>query len=90
MQARILIVGALLFLSACAPFQDTPYLEKEFGKANQAAWDAQIVNKDNPHAEKVPDGMAGITAEEIMGVRNKMFAEQPKKSALFEFNMGQE
>jgi hypothetical protein len=84
---KLLWIGVLLFLSACAPFQDTPYLEKEFGKASQAAWDAQIVNKGNPNAEKVPEGMAGITAEEIMGVKNKMFAEKINKSKIYDFGM---
>lgn len=87
MQARYLIVGVLLFLTACSPFRDMPYLEKEFGKASQAAWDAQIVNKGNPNAEKVPEGMAGITAEEIMGVKNKMFAEKINKSKIYDFGM---
>ncbi len=87
MQARYLVAGALLLLSACAPFKDTPYLEDEFGKASQAAFDAQIVNKCNPNAEKLPVGMAGITAEEVMGVKNKMFAEKINKGQIVEFGM---
>ena len=87
MQIRLLLVGALLFFSACAPFKDTPYLEDEFGKGSQAAWDAQIVNQDQPNAQKVPEGMAGITAEEIMNVRNRMFAEKVTRGTMVDFGL---
>ncbi len=83
-----IVIAALLLLYACAPFQEAYYVDREFGKESQAAWDQQIIDK-KPDTEKVPEGIAGISAEEIMNVHNKTFAEKPKKSALFEFDMGQ-
>ena len=31
---------------ACAPFEEAYYVDREFGKASQAAWDAQIIHKN--------------------------------------------
>ncbi|MFA7534958.1 MAG: hypothetical protein WCY68_02595 [Desulfuromonadales bacterium] len=90
MKTLILLSAAFLLLSACAPVEEAYYIDREFAKASQAAWDAQIINKENTHADKVPEGIAGITAEEVMGVHNRTFAKQPKESKAFEFNMGNE
>jgi hypothetical protein len=85
------IVLSLIFLlsaAGCAPFKDAYYLDQEFGKDSQAAWDAQIVHKDPAHGERIPEGMTGITSEEVMSVRNQMHAEKPTKSKVLEFGMG--
>lgn len=85
---RMAVIGILLLLAACAPFEEAYYIEREFSKDSQAAWDAQIVNKDFRYADRVPEGMAGITAEEIMSSHTKTFAEKPSKSKIIEFGMG--
>jgi hypothetical protein len=86
---RIILFGILLITAAgCAPFRDAHYLEQEFGKDSRATWDAQIVHKDPPHGDRVPEGMSGITAEEVMSVRNQMYADKPLKSQVFEIGMG--
>jgi hypothetical protein len=85
---RLILWGILPLLAACAPFEEAYYIEREFGKDSQAAWDAQIVNKDGRYRDRVPEGMSGITAEEVMNVRNQTFAEKPRKTQVFEIGMG--
>jgi hypothetical protein len=86
---RIVLIGILLFMAAgCAPFKDAYYLDQEFGKDSRASWDAQIVNRDPAHLNSVPEGMTGISAEEVMSVRNQMYAERPRKSQSSEFELG--
>jgi hypothetical protein len=86
---RIVLFGLSIFMAAgCTPFKDAYYLDQEFGKDSQAAWDAQIVHKDPAYGDRVPDGMTGITSEEVMSVRNQMYAEKPTKSKVLEFGMG--
>lgn len=79
-----MMIALLAVLTACAPCKE---LDREFGKASQAAWEAQIVNKNHPYGDQVPEGMAGITAEETMNVRNKSFAERPKREDIFRFKL---
>jgi hypothetical protein len=80
MKSAILTVlsGALL-LSGCASFEEAYTLDREFGQASQAAWDQQIANPGVEIAA-APTGQEGITAEEIIGVYNKTFAEKPTKT----------
>jgi hypothetical protein len=86
---RFVLFGILLATAAgCAPFKDAYYIEREFGKDSQAAWDALVVNKNSRYGDRMPDGMAGITAEEVISVRNKTFGEKPIQSRIYEFDMG--
>ena len=87
MKARHLILGTVLLAAGCAPFQETYYLDREFGKDSRAAWDAQIINKDQRYGEAVPEGLAGINAEESMAVRTKGFAEKPRKANIFQLDL---
>jgi hypothetical protein len=86
---KILFFAILLITAVgCAPFNEAHYLDEEFGKGSRAAWDAQIVHEDPLNVDRVPEGITGITAEEIMGVRNQTFAEKSTKSKGFEFSLG--
>jgi hypothetical protein len=67
----------VLLLSGCAVSQ----LDQEFGLATKASLDQQIVHTDNPHEGKIPEGMEGISAEELMNAYNSSYskpAEPPK------------
>lgn len=82
-------VAALLGLlvTGCAAFEEAYYIDREFGLASQAAWDQQIVNKDQAYGDKPAEGLAGITAEEVIQVHNKAFAEKPTKGNVLTFKM---
>ena len=84
----LLLGGVLILMAACAPFKEAYYLDKEFAKDNQAAWDQMVINRNAPHGDQAPVGLPGISAEEVMDVQNKIFAEKPRESTVFEFNMG--
>ncbi len=87
---RIVLVGILLATAAgCAPFKEAYYLDQEFGRDSRAAWDAQIVNKEPQNLDRIPEGMTGITAEEVMSVRNQMYMDKPRRSAIYEFGLGE-
>lgn len=88
MNRVVLLIGVVTVLAGCAPFEDSYYLDREYGKASQAAWDAQVVRKNHPYADRVPEGMPGITSEEVVNIQNKTYAEKPRKSAIFDFDMG--
>jgi len=75
--------GGLLFLIVgCAPPHETRFVDEEFGKAQLAAWDQQIINHDNPYGTTPPEGMEGISAEELMKVYNDTFTEKTKKETI--------
>ena len=74
-----LLIFAVLLLAGCASFQEAYLLDREFGQASQAAWEQQIVNPEGQMVHRNPEGMEGITAEEVMGVYNGTFAEKPQQ-----------
>ncbi len=88
---RILIltltIVALTLLAGCASMEEAYLLDREFGKAQMAAWEQQIAHPNNPYAVQAPEGIEGITAEEVMGVYNGTFAEKPEKSDVFELGI---
>lgn len=76
------LLGFVLFLAAgCS---STPYLDRKFGKATQASLDQQVAYPNYRFAKKVPEGMVGITAEEVMDIYNKTYAEKPQKLDIFD------
>lgn len=87
MKRLVLLTGIVTLMAGCAPFKEAHYLDREFGKDSRAAWDAQIINQDQRYAEEVPEGMAGIAAEETMKVRNQMLTEKPRKTKMFDFDI---
>ena len=78
MKYRVLIIGFLLGLGGCACFEEAYIYDREFGQATQATWESQIAHPEKQET-KTPEGLAGITAEELMDVYNGTFAEKPQQ-----------
>ncbi|MCK4621469.1 MAG: hypothetical protein KAT62_04555 [Desulfuromonadales bacterium] len=78
MKYGVLIIGLLLGVSGCASLEEAYIYDREFGQATQAALASQIVYPDR-QTSKTPEGVEGITAEEIMDVYNETFAEKPQQ-----------
>lgn len=74
---KIVFIGMIagLLLAGCASFEEAYYTDREHGKASTDAFDRMIVNQDDQHAGKVPEGLDGIHAEPIMGSYNQTFSE---------------
>lgn len=88
MKYLALAAPLLFLLVGCASMEEAYILDREFGKDQMAAWDQQIVNHNNPHGTKVPEGIEGITAEEIMEVYNATFAEKPVETNVISLDFG--
>lgn len=80
---------AMVLLSGCASLEEAYYVDREFGKAQMASWDSQVAYPDYRYASRVPEGIAGITSEEIMGVYNNTFAKEPQNVDVFQFEISQ-
>ncbi len=87
MKYLAIIAPLLLVFAGCASMEEAYVLDREFGKAQMAAWDQQIINKNHPHGTISPEGIEGITAEEIMGVYNGTFSEKPEQTNVFNFGV---
>lgn len=79
MKKLIIIPVAFGFLVGCS--SNTPYVDKEFGEATRMAFEVQIADHTFQHADKVPDGISGLTAEKIMKVYTDDFGEEAKAQA---------
>lgn len=78
MKYRLLIIGFLLGLGGCASFEEAYIYDREFGRATQATWESQVAYPEN-RKMNAPEGLAGITAEELMDVYNGTFGEKPQQ-----------
>jgi hypothetical protein len=75
---NILFISLMLgFLVGCTT--NTPYVDWEFGKASRMAFDKQVADKTYQHADQVPEGIAGLTAEQVMKVYTDDFGEKPQE-----------
>jgi hypothetical protein len=81
---------AVGLLAGCAAMEEAYYVDREFGLAQQAAWDSQVAYPDYRHVAKTPEVTEGITSEEIMNVYNRTFAEAPEKVDVFQFGLTQD
>ncbi|PLX90475.1 MAG: hypothetical protein C0619_09480 [Desulfuromonas sp.] len=81
----LIIVG--LMLTGCASMQESYTLDQEFGRASGQSWQQQIAFPDAGMVPVVPTGIDGITAEEIMGVYNGTFAEEPMQQNVLSFGL---
>jgi uncharacterized protein YceK len=74
---KIVCIGMIagLLLAGCASFEEAYYTDREHGKASTDAFDRMIVNKEDQHAGKTPEGLDGIHAEPIMGSYNRTFSQ---------------
>jgi hypothetical protein len=82
-----LVITTVLLLTGCASLQEAYYIDREFGQHSQAAWDSQIAYPDYRYAAQTPETLEGITAEEVMNVYNKTFAEKPETIDIIQFGI---
>ena len=64
-------------------------VDREFGVAQKNSWAKQIAYPESPYADQRVEGIAGITAEEIMTVHNRTFAEKAERAQIFQFDLQQ-
>ena len=64
-------------------------VDREFGSAQKNSWAKQIAYPESPYNDQKIEGIAGITAEEIMTVHNQTFAEKPEEVQVFQFDLQQ-
>jgi len=76
---------AMVLLAGCASMEEAYYVDREFGLAQQAAWDNQVAYPDYRHVARIPEITEGITAEEIMSAYNETFVEEPENVDVFQF-----
>lgn len=86
MRTIALMTITLACLAGCASFEEAHHLDREFGVAQRASWNQQILHAE-PQDMTAPEGLEGITAEEVMNVYNGTFAKEPAKVNTFEFGI---
>ena len=69
----IFLSVTLIILGGCAYTQETPYVDHEFGMAQNDAFDQQIAYKDYRYANSKPANMPGIHSEKIMDTYQNSF-----------------
>jgi hypothetical protein len=83
------MISAFMLLAGCATMEEAYYVDREFGLAQQAAWDNQVAYPDYRYVAKTPETTEGVSAEEIMNVHNKTFAREPEETEVFQFEIEQ-
>jgi len=83
------IITTMALLAGCASLEEAYYVDREYGLAQQAAWDNQVAYPNYRYAAKTPEVTEGITAEEIMSVYNETFSETPEQVDIFQFGITQ-
>ncbi|MDR9501932.1 MAG: hypothetical protein RI601_09075 [Desulfurivibrionaceae bacterium] len=83
---RYIIPVALLMLAGCS---GAPHVDDEFGMASRQAFETQIAHKDYRYAVKIPEGMTGLVAEEIMEVYTDDFGKAPEEVEIFQLGIEQ-
>jgi hypothetical protein len=89
MKFTTIAVSLSLLLAGCASLEEAYYIDREFGQAQMASWDSQVAYPDNRYADKAPEGVPGITAEEIMSVHNRTFTKEPQQVNIFQLDIAQ-
>lgn len=79
MKKIIILPVALGLLVGCS--STTPYVDREYGEATRMAFEMQIADHTFQHADKVPEGISGLTAEKIMKVYTEDFDEEAEAKA---------
>lgn len=75
-----LLMIVLSLAGGCAPYAT---LDRHFGETTQASLDKQVAYPTAPSVQKLPKGMAGINAAEVMEVFNKTYTEKPQKTDVY-------
>lgn len=83
----LLSIAALFLVGGCASFESAYYVDREFGQASQASWDQQVLYPDYRYAHTIPEGNAGIVAEEIMAVHIETYKEKPEDVNVFQMGV---
>ena len=86
MKRMLLIPAALLLLAGCS---GAPLLDKEFGLDSHQAFEMQIAHKDYLYADKTPEVMDGVVAEEVMEVYTDDFGKAPEQVDVFQLGIQQ-
>lgn len=73
MRRLMIIFIAVAFVGGCAWNKEAYYVDHEFGKAQNDAFDQQIAYKDYRYANSKPADMPGIHAEKIMDTFQESF-----------------
>ena len=89
MKIIVITMLGLFTLAGCAAFEEAYYIDREYGQAQRAAIDQQIIHKDYRHAGKDPVGTDGIVAEEIMETYIDSFGEESTDVDVFQLGVGQ-
>jgi len=67
----IMLVALAMISSGCSAL----YTDKEIGKAQMGSYDKQIAHPDYRFAQKIPNTMEGIVAEEVMQTYSESFQQ---------------
>lgn len=87
MKWTFLILIVALISTGCASFEETYYLDREFGKAQMESWDKMIAYPESQYADKQPEGLEGIHAEPAMNVYHRSFSKEPTKTNVIKFGI---
>ena len=88
MNRLFISLSAAALLAGCAV--ETPYVDHEWGMAQQASWDTQVANPGDKYAGTNPTGLEGINGEEVMATYNQSFVEKTDKTKVFELGLTSE
>jgi hypothetical protein len=87
----IAMLTGLGLLSGCAHnpevSREAQSVDLEWGQAQERTWAQQVAYPEGRSPEKLPEGMEGNTAEEVMGVYNQSFAERPTRTQVFQLGI---
>jgi hypothetical protein len=87
MKKLFIIPLLVLLLAGCS---GAPYVDSEFGTASREAFEMQIAIKDYRYADKTPEGMSGVVAEEVMDVYTEDFGKEPEEIDVFQLGIQQQ
>ena len=87
MKWSLLILVVAVTLAGCAAFEETYYLDREYGQAQMASWNKMIANPESKYADKTPEGLEGINAEPAMAVYQRSFSKEPTPTNVIKFGI---
>jgi len=87
MKWSLLILIVAVALVGCAAFEETYYLDREFGQAQTETWDKMIAYPESKYADKTPEGLEGIHAEPAMEVYQRSFSKEPTPTNVIKFGI---
>ncbi len=95
MKTLILMLASSILLLGCASMEEAYYVDREFGQGSQETWDMQVAYPDYRYvtdqttgAERTPETLEGLPAENVMNVYTNTFADKPTKTNVVEFSLG--